>query len=840
MKTNTIIAWYLAGAFILTTSSPLQAGTFYSTFPAPNPPAGMTLYGNATILSGGGLQLNSVTQNTGGAGLISDLDPGYAVVSFTASMSVATTNGGGTKPADGWGLYFAAPGTVPLGSYHYESFPVTNGIAILFQEHGMTNIVIESGTNQHSLILSNTVVNPLIGNFTVGFSYDPANGAALTLTGGNGSNYTLNVSAAQLASDGLAFQPGYEFTLGGRVGSPGTTNADSHTVKSLQISTASAADLGSPVIYVQPANQTVYAGNNSATFTVTAMGALPLSYQWYTNSVADPGGNSTSYTISNVTTNNDGMTFQVVVTNSYGSTNSAVATLTVLSSTTANIVINCASNLGPVNPYVWGVGGPDKHSWWAGNTNLEQSIRAAKIAMVRVNPIQIDLYNGRDPYPSANTWDFTGMDAILNTVFDAGATPSFLLCAFPGGVSHSTNSAGKITNANWNAYATFMNGVVNHYNVQKALGTNRTVKYWEMWNEPDIEPDGTFASKSDYSNFVYTVGNAMKAVDPTIQLIGPVGGDLSSGGWVNYTAKNLSAQIDILCWHDYGPNPTNTDAVRMAWTPLHYRTNVATVISGGSGGLFVGPGGKHYLAAITEYNMCGSYVDSTFNAKYRSEYDATFAASAIINAMKGGADLFDFYCLAQGGTNSSDLLGLLNYINYSPYKPYYTFYLFGNYFGDQLLSGSGGTSWLEFIASKKTAAGTYTIMVVNKNTTNLTYSVVFALTNIPSASGSVLIHKVNATNDPVSYIEIATYTNSSFTYSVPPYNVIAFEFDPPPKLQSVISNEQFILSWNPPVGHLQSTPALTGASTIWSVVTTNNPATVPAGSGNLFFRVTVP
>jgi hypothetical protein len=591
-----------------------------------------------------------------------------------------------------------------------------------------------------------------------------------------------------------------------------------------------------PMITLQPAGQSVVVGGG-ATFTVAANDAT--SYQWFTNRVADPTGTTPNYTLNNVSAADNGMTLQATVSNSYGSTNSSVAVLTVTPYPTVNLLINCTSNAGAVNPNVWGAGGPDKYIWYAGNTNLEQAIQNAGIKLVRIDPIQNCLYNGIDPYPSTTNWNFSGLDGILSTIFASGAQPVFTICDFPGGVAHSTNSIGDITNADWNAYATFMGGVVNRYNVQKVLGTNNIVHYWEMWNEPELEPDGTFASESDYGVFVQTVGNAMKAVDPTIKLIGPVADytDFSSSGWVSYTAKNLSTQIDILCWHDYGPSAAGTgNSVYMGWTPLNYQTNMETVKSGG-GGLFEGPGGKLYGGAITEYNM--SYADNgaTFDLMYHNEFDATFAASAIINAMKGDADLFAFYNLAEAGGN---LLGLLNNTTFSPYTPYYAFYLFGNYFGDQLIRSSGGAATLECIASKKTAQGTYTVMVVNKDTSNTTYSVNFNLENIPFTNGLVLIHEVNATNNPVSYLGISTYTNSSFSYVVPPYNVIAFEFDPPPQLRAVISSNNLMISWNTAGGTLQSAPALSGASTVWSAVTTNNPAIMPIGGGTSFFRVVAP
>ncbi|MGP8021738.1 MAG: hypothetical protein ACLPRE_12230, partial [Limisphaerales bacterium] len=40
--------------------------------------------------------------------------------------------------------------------------------------------------------------------------------------------------------------------------------------------------------------------------------------------------------------------------------------------------------------------------------------------------------------------------------------------------------------------------------------------------------------------------------------------------------------------------------------------------------------------------------------------------------------------------------------------------------------------------------------------------------SITSTNGLVLIHEVNATNTPVSYLGVSTYTNSSFSYVVPP------------------------------------------------------------------------
>ncbi len=83
-----------------------------------------------------------------------------------------------------------------------------------------------------------------------------------------------------------------------------------------------------PTITTQPQNQSVVSGA-SATFSVSATGTAPLSYQWYFNTnnlISDAV--ASSLTITNAQLTNAGM-YSVVVSNLVGSITSAVATLTV-------------------------------------------------------------------------------------------------------------------------------------------------------------------------------------------------------------------------------------------------------------------------------------------------------------------------------------------------------------------------------------------------------------------------------------------------------------------------------------------------------------------------------
>jgi hypothetical protein len=95
---------------------------------------------------------------------------------------------------------------------------------------------------------------------------------------------------------------------------------------------------GAPTITSPPVSQTNSAGNN-VTFSVTATGAAPLSYQWqasggtgFTNLVnggSISGVGTNVLAIANVTTN-WALAYRVIITNSFGSVTSTVANLTVL------------------------------------------------------------------------------------------------------------------------------------------------------------------------------------------------------------------------------------------------------------------------------------------------------------------------------------------------------------------------------------------------------------------------------------------------------------------------------------------------------------------------------
>ena len=104
--------------------------------------------------------------------------------------------------------------------------------------------------------------------------------------------------------------------------SPATINLD------MLLDKVAIAAENAPAISSQPQSVAVLEGDN-ATFSVTATGQQPLSYQWRLNGMDIPAANSSSYTINNVQAGDAG-DYDVVVSNAVDMVTSNTATLSVV------------------------------------------------------------------------------------------------------------------------------------------------------------------------------------------------------------------------------------------------------------------------------------------------------------------------------------------------------------------------------------------------------------------------------------------------------------------------------------------------------------------------------
>lgn len=155
-----------------------------------------------------------------------------------------------------------------------------------------------------------------------------------------GQTATFSVTASGTPSPTYQWQKN-DVDIGGATSSsyttPATVGADSgatfrcvvtNSVGTVNSNEAILTVHVAPSISVQPGNQSINTGQ-TATFSVTASGTAPLTYQWQKNGVDIPGATSSSYTTPVEATGDNGAVFHVTVTNGVGSLQSSDATLTV-------------------------------------------------------------------------------------------------------------------------------------------------------------------------------------------------------------------------------------------------------------------------------------------------------------------------------------------------------------------------------------------------------------------------------------------------------------------------------------------------------------------------------
>jgi hypothetical protein len=186
--------------------------------------------------------------------------------------------------------------------------PLTSPAIITTQPMGQT------------VIADDTVTFAVVASGTAPLTYQwQKNGSALTDDGNVSGSTTTNLILTDVQTNDIGC---YSVMVTNLYGSALSSNA------ALTV-------LVPPTITAQPTNVTALVGNTE-TFTVTADGDAPLSYQWTFNNTNLDDATNLTLTLSNVTTDQAGA-YSVTVTNLAGSITSSNAVLCVYSSAVSTL-----------------------------------------------------------------------------------------------------------------------------------------------------------------------------------------------------------------------------------------------------------------------------------------------------------------------------------------------------------------------------------------------------------------------------------------------------------------------------------------------------------------------
>lgn len=197
-----------------------------------------------------------------------------------------------------------------------------------------------------------------------------------------------------------------------------------------------------------------------------------------------------------------------------------------------------------------------------------------------------------------------------------------------------SNDGGWELPSNFDIYAELVGNLVDRWarDISKS-GITRKIKYWEIWNEPDLPFFWNSTNISRYYAFYETIARKIKSIDPDVKVGGAgaafglnIGGAYLDG-LLKY-CRDKKVPLDFLSWHFYPSetaDPQNiydaADAVSAAMDAYGFRDAESL---------------------CTEWNISPYASPQTFS-KSQSAQNAAFVSSTLIGMNKCRVDHADFY-----------------------------------------------------------------------------------------------------------------------------------------------------------------------------------------------------
>ena len=325
-------------------------------------------------------------------------------------------------------------------------------------------------------------------------------------------------------------------------------------------------------------------------------------------------------------------------------------------------------------------GGPwyKRHATDQFRSNFED-YKAARIPYARNHDSGvIGIYGGPYSHDIANIFPDFNADVNDPGSYDFDCTDESILCTLEAGtetffrlgqtIEHQIKKHGTVPPADFMKWAQICEHIILHYNEGWANGFRLNIQYWEIWNEPDLDPDDSTnkrtwgGTKAQFFDLYEIAAKHLKKKFPDLKIGGP-----ALAGNESWAADFLSEMhrrevpIDFFSWHIYGTEPRQM---------IERAERIKT--------LLIENGYEKAESILNEWNYVKGWTDEYVNSlkAIHGMKGAAFVMACISEAQKCDAlDMLMYY-----DTRPSVFCGAFDFYTYEPLKGYYPLMWYGKFY----------------------------------------------------------------------------------------------------------------------------------------------------------------
>ena len=362
-----------------------------------------------------------------------------------------------------------------------------------------------------------------------------------------------------------------------------------------------------------------------------------------------------------------------------------------------------------------------------------------------------------------SSYDFRETDLYIKTLIEAGSEPFYRL-----GQTIENQTAAKYNifpPKDYKKWAKICEHIIRHYNEGWADGFHYNIKYWEIWNEADLDQSSgrwqteprTWGGPIEEFHKMYAIAaKHLKECFPDLKIGGPsycrIQGTKTYFPQFFQYMRDKQVPIDFISWHKYGAEPSvylmEAELIR-GWMK-EYGYEAAELI-------------------LNEWNYRRFKEGSgTSNERYnrlnrRSMKGAAFVAATMSALQDAPVDMLMYYDFR----SNSNYCGFYDYQTQEHKPVYYAFYAWSKLEGSQCAcSVDGGAGDIYAVASVKD--GKTTLLLTrydgDNNACNLAKLSVSLAGRTP---GRVFCHLTDAEH---IYTEIPLFPSEDGTVSIELWN----------------------------------------------------------------------